>query len=1229
LSFASESNVLIKKWNLKNNPMAEDKISSYIDRDGIKGDTKFLLDEINTAYEAIKKYNAQKPSLDAAKGYEAAATAIKKQKDSQDELAASSAKLNDAANRTAKSLQDTVATINATKASNEKLSGSYDDLIKASVANQVAAKGLAQARKELDLSFKQGIISADDYTNILADIKKKEVEITVSNLDLNRAIRNTEKGFQSVEGSTNAMRAELNLALQAFDRLSEADKGSEFGVKLKADINELTDKIKVQEEGTQRFQRNVGNYQGSAKIIVDALSAVEKKMGDLKEKQTQLNTQAAKDPVGFKFGKGAEQLNQVNAALATTEKEFNALNTITESPKFFNLAAKTGDARTEIRGFTTALVELERKGLGSSDFAVEMRKHLAELTDQVADTKDEIKALSSDTRSFDQLTSSVNLLTNSYQTFVGIQALAGEQDAETEETIKKLVAVQSISNGLGEIGEQLTKRGTLANKAYTLVQGLMTTATDASATATVRLAAATKLLLGGLILGGIVLLVMKLKEWSEEASKIVTRQKVLNQAAREAADSYGQEKAKLDVLIATIKTEGISRKAKFDTLKQLQEAYPGYFDNIKTEDELNNKLAIAYQNAAKGILLKAKANAAGDILSKNETQKLQAEIDKEEKIQKLQEERQKKKAQTGAGGIKVYEDKRLDQRFLEDVAAANKAYQKQADDIDKTNKFLVDSIQDANKQIESLGGKVTTGKDTPADKKKKENKDLENELKAQFELEKINQQKIINLHKTIADSEGIPQNVRIAERLKQFEEERKLAIMQQDFELSNTKLTGSEKLLIIEKTNQDILKAESDAAIGIIAIKKNTDDQLKADAEATAQWSQEAIHRQTEDQIKAINDGLEARLNVIKQQGDAELEKAANEYKEGKINKAQFEKEKIEIENRARKASLLAEIEYQARMVQISNLSPEEKYKALKKLADLEDQVRKESISADIEAGNRFDAEQERRKAKLKDLANELKETAFTIATAGIDRQKNEIQDQIDALEAKKQKEIEVATQSISNEQQRAAAITTIEARAAAEKERLERRKRQLDEQKARFERAKNIAEIIANTARAVADALPNVVLAAIVGGIGAAQLARVLATPIPKFYGGKSRENKYEGQAIVGDGGRQEAIIREGGKVEITPNTPTQTWVGRNDVIIPDARQLIEHDFKLAINNTGKLVNGQSKTPNINPDPNAERRHKELIRAIKTQPQPIIKGLSKRDLIMKFGYSWQKYLND
>jgi hypothetical protein len=1218
--------------------MAEDKISSYIDRDGIKGDTKFLLDEINTAYEAIKKYNAQKPSLDAAKGYEAAATAIKKQKEAQEDLAKSDEKLSDANNRTAKSLQSIVDTIGASTKGNKQLADSYDELIRASVANQQASKGLAQVRKDLDKSFKDGLISAKDYTNILAEVKKKEVEITVSNLDLNRAIRNTEKGFQSVEGSTNAMRAELNLALQAFDRLSEADKGSEFGVKLKADINELTDKIKVQEEGTQRFQRNVGNYQGSAKILVDALGSVEKKLESLREKQTQLQNFSAANPIGFKLGNQADQLNQVTAQIKSLEKEATALNTVTNSSKFLNLAAKAGDTKAELAGFKKILTDINSSGLKDTEFAKNLTKELGKLRDTTDDVNDEIKAMASDSRSFDQLSSSVTFLANSYQTVVGVQALFGDQSEATEETIKKLVAVQAVANGLQEISEQLTKRGTIVNRAYTIIQGQYAIATDASAAATVRLSAATKLLLGGLLIGALAFIVIKLTELSQAADKAAEGQKRLSEVTGQASGKVAEMVTTVNDLKEKLRLakEGLLDKAK--VLKEYNEKLGG---TVGETNNLNTAEKTLLENGDKIIkltFLKAQASAAAALAG--------------EALKKSIEDGAKSETEfVSTGDMIVNTLKNIGQQFNPFVGQAEilstgglkllkvgednkKKLVKQEEDKYATFTKMQKDFTDKAAAF-AKANKLNFFDDKPGEGKKG-TKDLENELKARFELEKLNQQKIIDLHKTIAESEGLPQNIRIAERLKQFEAEKDLILMQQDFELSNTKLTQSQKLLIIENSNKNIQKAETDAAIGIIAIKKNADDQLKADAEATDQWSKDAIKKQTNDQIKAINDGLEAKINAIEKQGDAELDAALTAYTKGEINKQQYEDKKLEIENKVRKESLLAEIAYQKLLLEVSNLSPEEKAKALAKLAGLERQIRQMGIKDAEDAANKEMTIEERKNAKLKELKKELIGLAGDIFTGGIDRQKNQVQEQIDALEAKKQKDIEVATQSIANEQQRAAAISTIEARAAAERERLERRKRQLDQERAKYERIKNIADIIQSTAVAVVGALgakpwgpQNIALAAIVGAIGAAQIARVIATPIPKFYGGKSRENKYEGQAIVGDGGRQEAIIREGGKVEITPNTPTQTWVGRNDVIIPDARQLIEHDFKLAISNTGKLMN--THQPKQLPAGNSDvvRGLKSLERTVKNKREVIIKGMSRRDMVMKYGYNWQKYLND
>lgn len=69
--------------------------------------------------------------------------------------------------------------------------------------------------------------------------------------------------------SLNAKRTNLRKMIAEYDALSGAQRNNvEVGVKMRAEINKLTDEIKQIEEGTQRYQRNVGNY---TKSIREAL----------------------------------------------------------------------------------------------------------------------------------------------------------------------------------------------------------------------------------------------------------------------------------------------------------------------------------------------------------------------------------------------------------------------------------------------------------------------------------------------------------------------------------------------------------------------------------------------------------------------------------------------------------------------------------------------------------------------------------------------------------------------------------------------------------------------------------------------------------------------------------------------------------------------------------------------------------------------------------------------
>ena len=123
----------------------------------------------------------------------------------------------------------------------------------------------------------------------------------------------------------------------------------------------------------------------------------------------------------------------------------------------------------------------------------------------------------------------------------------------------------------------------------------------------------------------------------------------------------------------------------------------------------------------------------------------------------------------------------------------------------------------------------------------------------------------------------------------------------------------------------------------------------------------------------------------------------------------------------------------------------------------------------------------------------------------------------------------------------------------------LEKKKEVLQQKQAKWEKANAISQSIIATALAVSKALPNLVLAALVGTLGAAQLATIIAQPIPKYA--KGTDNHPGGLAIVGDGGKHEAVVTDRGAY-ITPNVPTLIDLPRRAKVIPDVDIERRSDF-------------------------------------------------------------------
>lgn len=303
-----------------------------------------------------------------------------------------------------------------------------------------------------------------------------------------------------------------------------------------------------------------------------------------------------------------------------------------------------------------------------------------------------------------------------------------------------------------------------------------------------------------------------------------------------------------------------------------------------------------------------------------------------------------------------------------------------------------------------------------------------------------------------------------------------------------------------------------------------------------------------DDRTKTILAEYEIEKQIIDRSQNEELEKTQAYYKEGKINKEQYEAELLRIKNKYAILTLQAELETQTKILQIMKQQgiPVEDQEA--KLLEIKNKIRDLDLEYfnDTEKAKTKIAEEQARKQKkieedkkklIADLQKESVEAVYSILTARYENEKNAVQDQIDQLDKKTQKEIEAVNRSTDSEQNKADKIAVINSRAAAQKEALERRQREIDQQKARFDRAKAIAEVIAQTAVNVVKFFSVPVLAVLAAAVGAAQLAQIVATPIPKYKHGagvNGRPAHKGGIAQVNDGGKLEVLQTPSGQAYV-----------------------------------------------------------------------------------------------
>lgn len=145
--------------------------------------------------------------------------------------------------------------------------GKVQKILEVKLNANPAIMGIMELNKQIEAnqaSMKKMAEATGKNTDSYVKLEQQTKALTAEKRVLQKEVQNEYKVQTEQNGSLKALRAELSKVTQEYDALSRAERnnGAE-GKRLSKQINDLTKEIKDAEFATQRYYRNVGNYEQS------------------------------------------------------------------------------------------------------------------------------------------------------------------------------------------------------------------------------------------------------------------------------------------------------------------------------------------------------------------------------------------------------------------------------------------------------------------------------------------------------------------------------------------------------------------------------------------------------------------------------------------------------------------------------------------------------------------------------------------------------------------------------------------------------------------------------------------------------------------------------------------------------------------------------------------------------------------------------------------------------
>jgi hypothetical protein len=402
-----------------------------------------------------------------------------------------------------KQLDELEKKIKALEKSNIKINSSVTGGSKGSKAQLSEEEKLQkQINKEIE---KRAAMQTKEYQELLKQ-KKETKELA----DLQKLISKgdvvNEDGLIKFNQTIGGVKAELRALNQYIDTLKNPGEdwdGSFEGLEEELAAateraGKLQERLKALEALKGVYGRNVGNYPGKddtfpggSEVVKYDTPKLKEYISTLKEKikteGSDLNLlkslQIAMDALLKRTKTNTSEFKEYQVELSQVNDEINKLSgkniqglrvedvidpKINIELKELKQNLQFDDVNQAIGVLEDKLYAMSKAGEQTSEAFKEIQQTIIDLRRNVVDTDAVIDAMVSRTRGLDLTVQSFQALTAAMQVGAGVAGLFGKNEEELQKTIAKVTSLMSIAQGVQELYNQVTKKGTALNKLWQL-----------------------------------------------------------------------------------------------------------------------------------------------------------------------------------------------------------------------------------------------------------------------------------------------------------------------------------------------------------------------------------------------------------------------------------------------------------------------------------------------------------------------------------------------------------------------------------------------------------------------------------------------------------------------------------------------------------------------------------------------------------------------------------------